>query len=330
MIHTLQRRAAQLAASIFGAILVPLTLLVPAPAQAQDYPAGRSISIIVGYAAGSGIDVLAREVAGRIAETLRTSVVVENKIGANSALANDYVARSSPDGYTMLILSTSGIINEVTTATRTKVARDFEPVAFAGAQPYAIAVPTDFPARNMAELIAIAKAKPNQINYSSLLGGLPQFIGEILSATAGIQLVAVPYKSTPESQVDVIAGRVPIWITPAATAINVAKSGRVRVLAITSEARIPPAPDVPTMKESGLDALSLDAVYMFLLPKGTPPAIVARLNREINAAITHPRTVERLASLGVQPKTGSSEDVARSIQTELARWEKVVAASKKQ
>ena len=330
MIHTLQRRGAQLAASILGTVIVPLTLLAPAPAWAQDYPAGRPISIIVGYAASSGIDVLAREVGARIAETMRTTVIVENRIGGNSALANDYEARANPDGYTILILSTSGIINEMTTSTRTKAGRDFDPVAFAGAQPYAIAVPTDFPARTMGELVALAKSKPNEINYASLTGGLPQYIGEILNASAGIQLVAVPYKATTDSQVDVIAGRVPVWITPAATAINLAKGGRVRVLAITSEKRIAPAPDVPTMKESGLDALSFDAVYMFLAPKGTPATIVARLNREINAAVTNPRTLERLAALGVEPKTGTSEDVARSMQAELARWEKVVAASKKE
>lgn len=260
---------------------------------------------------------------------MKSSVIVDNKAGANGGLANDFVAGAKPDGYTILILSNSGIINELTAPTRSKVGRDFDPIAFAGTLPYAFGVPSDFPAKTMAEFVAYAKARPNQVNWASLPGGLPQYMGEIFNSTAGISLVPVPYKTTTDSLTDVISGRVPLWVTTAVSAINTAKGGKVRLLGITSEKRIAAAPDVPTMREQGFDALTVDVVFMFVAPKGTPAPIIAQLNREISAAVANPKTLERFAAQGVEPKSGTPADVGKAIQVEQVRWEKVVAASKR-
>ena len=325
MTRSLQPRSTRWAT----ALAATLTIAATSPATAQDYPTGRPVSIVLGYGPGTGIDVIAREVAARIGETMKTTIVVENKVGANGALATDYVAQAKPDGYTILIISSSGIINEMATQTRSKVGRDFDPVAFAGTQPYAFAVPADFPAKSMSEFVALARSRPGQINWTSLPGGLPQYMGEMFNAATGAKLVPVPYKSTTEGLTDVISGRVPLWITTAASAINAAKGNRLRLLAVTSEKRLAAAADIPTMKEANLDALSLDVIFVFLAPRGTPAPILARLNREISAAVSEPKTIERLASQGVEPKTASQAEVARIVQAELARWEKVVAASKK-
>jgi tripartite-type tricarboxylate transporter receptor subunit TctC len=297
-------------------------------ASAQDYPT-RGISIIVGYGPGTGIDIIAREVGMKLTVSMGKPVTIENKAGAAGSIGSDYVAQSRADGYTLLITSTTGIINEVIGPTRSKLIKDFDPVAFSGTIPYALAVPAIFPARTTAELIAEAKRKPGQLNYVGLVGGIPQFLGEMFKATAGIDIVMVPYKSTPDAQIDVLSGRVPIWFTTAASAINLAKTNRVHILAVTSDKRIGAAPDVPTMSEAGLSALNVEVTFFFLVPIGTPKPIINRLNRDIANAMSNRELVDRLAGQGVEPKIGSGEEVTKHVQSELARWEKVVAASKK-
>lgn len=308
--------------------LLPLATLaglsLAAPVVAQDYPA-RQISIIVPYSPGTGTDVIARTIGDRISQSLGKPVIIENRPGASGNIGADYAAQSKPDGYTILLTSTSGVINQLSNAPRSNLQRDFEPVAFGGTNAFALAVPTAFPARSVEELVAEARRKPGQLNYAGFNGGIVAFMGDMLKLSTKIDIVMVPYKSTPDAQVDVIAGRVPIWFTTVTAAMPLAKSNRVRILAVSSSRRVAAAPDIPTMKEAGFPELTMEITFMFVVPTGTPKSVIARLNREINTAANSREVIDRLATQGIEPRTGAPEEVGQTLAGELAQWERILA-----
>jgi len=320
--HTMMARAA-------GAMLLACGLA--GALHAQDYP-NRPVAIVLPTGPGTSSDLIGREMSQRLATALGKGVVVENRAGASGNIATDYAAQTKPDGHILFLSSTSGVVNELTNpiAPKSKLARDFDPIALAGIVPFALAVPTDFPARNVAELIAEAKRRPGQLNYAGFTGGMVAFLGELLKHEAGIDIVMVPYKNSPDAQVDVITGRVPIWFTTGPAAMTVARGNRVRILAMASSRRIASAPNIPTMAESGYPNLTAEVTFYFLAPLGTPKPIIARLNRDINAAMGMKDVLEKLATAGVDPTPQvPPEEVGKVMQSEFAQWTRIIATTGK-
>ena len=312
---------------LFASLLCGLSLLTAGQAGAQSFPS-RPITIIVPYGPGSGNDVIARELAQKLTDIMGTSVVVENKAGATGNIATDYVAQAKPDGYTVLLTSTSGIINQITSNVRTDMPKDFDPVGFAGMLPYVLAVHPSFPANTVAELVALAKKEPGKLNFNGPVGSMSDFLGSVLMSTAGVDLVMVPYKSTSDAQVDVLAGRIELWFTTAASALSLAKAGRVKVLAVTAEKRLQVLPDVPTVREAGYPALTAEVAFFVLAPAGTPKDVLTKFNEAVGAALRTKAVEERLATQGVQMKIGTSEEVRAYIRSELEKWRGVIKKEK--
>ena len=312
---------------LFASLLCGLPLLTAGQAAAQSFPS-RPITIIVPYGPGSGNDVIARELAQKLTDIMGTSVVVENKAGATGNIATDYVAQAKPDGYTVLLTSTSGIINQITSNVRTDMPKDFDPVGFAGTLPYVMAVHPDFPANSVADLVALAKKEPGKLNFNGPVGSMSDFLGSVLMSTAGVDLVMVPYKSTSDAQVDVLARRIELWFTTAASALSLAKGGRVKVLAVTAEKRLQVLPDVPTVREAGYPALTAEVAFFILAPAGTPKDVLTKFNEAVGTALRTKAVEDRLATQGVQTKIGTSEEVRAYIRAELDKWRGVIKKEK--
>ena len=293
---------------------------------AQSYPS-RPITIVVPYGPGSGNDLIAREIAQRLAGILNITVLVENKAGATGNIATDYVAQQKPDGYTIFLTSTSGIINQVSNpAVKTDLSKDFESIGFAAGLPYVVAVPPTVAAKSLSELVALAKANPGKLNYNGPAGSVSDYLGSMLKAAGNLDMVMIPYKSTSDAQVDVLAGRIQVWFTTAPSAIGLAESGKVRVLAVTGDKRLAKLPDVPTVKEAGIPKMFTEVSFFFVAPAGTPKDVVTKLNGAIATALKSKETEDRLANISVQTKIGTPEEVLAHIKQEMAKWSEVVKA----
>jgi len=266
--------------SAFALGLAALGLSVGSVASAQTWPA-QPIRIIVGFGPGSGIDIIARELGNAISGPLKQSVVIENRAGAAGQIATDFAASTKPDGYTVLIVSSSGILNQIINAPKVDLQKDFDVLVHAGRLPYVMAVPASLGPTSIQEFITFARQRPGNINYASIEGGLPQYLGELLKANGKIDITGVPYKSTTDAQVDVLAGRVQVLFTTLASAIPLAKNDRARIVGVTGERRNANLPNVPTMSEAGAPYLDLDASFYLLVPAGTPRPVIARLNEEL-------------------------------------------------
>lgn len=312
-------------AQIVVAIFCVLASIL-SPAVAQDFPA-RPITFVVPYGPGSGVDILAREIAQKLAGIVGVPVVVENKAGATGNIGTEYVAQARPDGYTLLLSSNSGIINQIASKTRSDLSRDFSPVAFAATLPYVVAVPPSLEARSLSDLMALARANPGKLNYNGPQGSVSDYLGSMLKSAAGADMVMIPYKTTSDAQVDLLSGRIQVWFTTATSALPLAQSGKIRALAVTSEARMEKLPDVPTVREAGVPAMGMDVTFFFLAPAGTPPAAVQKLNDAMAKALGSKDLQDRLATQALAPKIGSSEEVGNHVAAELAKWEKILGGS---
>lgn len=301
-------------------------MLVSAASLAQGYPA-RPVTFLVPFGPGSGNDIIARIVAQKVTENWTQPVVVENRPGASGGIAMEVTARAAPDGHTAVIASTSHIVNQFVSKVRYDMVKDFAPVSLTGALPYVVAVTHNSPAKSMNDLVALAKSRPGKLNYAAVPGGVPHFMGEMLKSARGIDVVMIPYKSTTDAEVDVIAGRVEIWFTTLASALPQAKGGKVRVLGISGDKRAATLPDVPTMTESGLPSVDVIVGFYFLTPAATPRANVTALNREIVKAIDTRDVRERFAAAGVEAKSSSVEELDALLKSEVARWSKIIKES---
>ena len=298
-------------------------------ALAQSYPS-RPITIVVPYGPGSGNDLIAREIAQKLTGILNTTVVVENKAGATGNIATDYVAQQKPDGYTIFLTSTSGIINQVSnSAVKTDLSKDFESIGFAVGLPYVVAVPPAVADKSLSELVALAKANPGKLNYNGPSGSVSDYLGSMLKAAGNLDMVMIPYKSTSDAQVDVLAGRIQVWFTTAPSAVGLAQSGKVRVLAVTGDKRLAKLPDVPTVKEAGIPKMFTEVSFFFVAPAGTPKDIVTKLNTAITTALKNKETEERVANISVHTKIGSPDEVNAHIKQEMAKWSAVIKAAAK-
>ena len=301
-------------------------VLLPGVSTAQDFPT-KPVTIVVPFGPGTANDIIARQIAQDMAVTLGQGVVVDNRAGATGNIGAEYVAKSKPDGYTLLIGSMSNIINQATGNTGTDLTRDFTPVAFSGKTPYSFLVPNDLPAKSVAELVDLARREPGKLNYSGFVGGVPQFLGEMLNRAAKISMVMVPYKSTTDALTDLLGNRIQVWVTPVASGLPVNNNRQARMIATTGESRLAVLPDVPTFKEAGYPDLTVEVTYFLLAAKGTPQPIVDKLHAAVDKAMRKPKIIEALAPQGIGETRGSPADLGAYLAAEVRRWTDIVKQS---
>jgi tripartite-type tricarboxylate transporter receptor subunit TctC len=296
------------------------------PASAQDFPS-KPITIVVPFGPGTANDIIARQIGQDMTATLGQSIIVDNRAGATGNIATDFVAKSRPDGYTLLIASTSLLLNQVTGNATADLTKDFTPVAFSGSTVYSTFVPNELPAKKVAELVELARQQPGKLNYAGFVGGVPQFLGEMLNRAAKINTVMVPYKSTPDALVDLLANRIQLWFTPVASGIPVQSARQARMLAVTGETRSRVLPDIPTFKEAGYPEMTVDVAYFLLAAKGTPQPVVDKLAGAINKALENPKIKEVLLAQGIEEKRGTPAEVGAYLNAEVRRWIEIVKLS---
>ena len=296
------------------------------PATAQEYPS-KPIRIVVGYAAGGGNDLIVRVMAPRLSEGLGQPVIVENKPGAQAIIATESVAKAAPDGYTLLMGPTGPM--SMNPATYSKLPydsiRDFAPISTIGQFPLLVVVGGQSPVHSVKELIEFAKKNPGQANYGSSAAAF-QIATELFKQKTATGFVHIPYKSSGESVNAVVAGQVTMTICDPPPASGPLRGGTARALAITANERHHWWPDVPTLKESGVD-VEVWLWTAFFAPAKTPPAIVARLQKETARVVRLPDVAEGLAKLGVDPVGGSSDELAQRLARDMAKWTAVAKAA---
>jgi tripartite-type tricarboxylate transporter receptor subunit TctC len=312
--------ACALAAAVIGLLTVQTT------AVAEDFP-NRAISIVVPFGPGTGNDIIARQVGQHMMAALGQSVVVDNRPGATGNIASDYVAKSPPNGYTIYLPSSSILLNQLVGTPNSNLIRDFEPVALSGTLPYALAVPSSLPVKTVEELVALAKTKPGELYYAGYIGGVPQFLGEMLNRAGKVNIVMVPYKSTVEAASDFAAGRIQVLFTPVPSSLPFLASKQGRVIAVTGTKRASILPDVPTMAEAGYPDLKVEVAYFFLAPKGTPKPVIDKLSGAITAALHDDKVFAALAAQGVEKKEGGPEETRAYLADELHKWDSIVKQS---
>ena len=298
-------------------------------AQAPAWPA-KPIRIIVPYPPGGSSDIIARAISQPLSEALKQPVIVENKPGANGNLGADFVAKSAPDGYTILIGTNS--TNAALKSLMKKLPYDqdtaFAPLGYMGSVPLIVAVNNDVPAKNLREFVDIAKAKPGQVTFAS--ASTSQLVSsEMMAGMAGIQMTNVPYKSGPAAMTDLIGGQVMMFTADFAVMLPQVKGGKVRGLAVTSTKRSPAVSELPTVNEAlGLKDYELIAYFAMFAPAGTPPDIVAKLNQAINAAAQSKDLQEKFAPIGFLVEPGTPEALAQRSKLETAKWAKAIRDAK--
>jgi tripartite-type tricarboxylate transporter receptor subunit TctC len=318
-------------ASKIGAGLLVLSLAATAimPASALEDPAKyptRPIHIIVGFTAGGGNDIIARIFGQKLSESLGQPVIIENKPGGGAIVATEYVAKSAPDGYTLLIGASGAMA--INPAVYSKLPydsmRDFIPVSELGSFPLILIVRASSPITSLAELVAYAKANPGKANYSSSSTAF-QLVTELFKQKTGAPMQAIPYKGANDSVMAVISGDVTATIADAGPVSSQVKGGQVRALAVAAPGRTEDLPDIPTMKEAGAD---VDAVLWsgIFVPKDTSPAIVKKLEGELTRIARQPDVIARLKPLGIESVGSSSEAFAKLLAADIVRWTEVAKA----
>lgn len=297
------------------------------PAVAQDLQPGKPIVIVAPFGPGTTNDIIARLLAQDMTATLGQSVIVENRPGATGNIGADYVAKSRPDGHTVVIASLSNIINQATGNTTANLLNDFAPVSFTGGVLYSMFVPNELPAKNVAELVELARQQPGKINFSGFVGGVPQFLGEMLNRSAKINTVMVPYKSTTDALSDLLTNRIQIWFTPVASGVPVYNAKQARLLAVTGEKRAAVFPETPTFKELGYPDIVADVSFYMMAPKGTPQPVVEKLYRAVDKALDSPKLKESFKVQGIEDRRGGPAELSAYLAKELQRWTEIVKLS---
>ncbi len=300
-------------------------------ASAQDaaWPT-RTVQIVVPYTPGTGADILARLFGPRLAERWKVGVVTDNRPGATGNIGTEFVARAAPDGHTLLFVATSF---GTTPALRPKLPFDpvksFAPVGLIATSGLGLVVHPQLPVKTLRDFINLAKRRPGELLYSSPGNGGPQHLTmELLKLETKIDIVHVPYKGAAGAIIDLMGGHVQAMIAALQTAHPFVTGGKLRMLAVMSGERSPAFPGVPTMKELGLPSLEVYTWYGAFAPAGTPPAVVTRINAEINTLLQQPDIRELLARQGMNPGGGGSERLGELVRQELPRWSRVVTAAK--
>jgi tripartite-type tricarboxylate transporter receptor subunit TctC len=306
-------------------LLAFLSLLASTSVLAQAYPS-KPIRMVVGFVAGGPTDALARIVALRLGSALGQQVIVENRGGADGIIGADAVAKSTPDGYTIFFASAGHAINaSLYSKVPYRTVEDFEPITRIGESPNIVAVTPSLPAKDLRELIALAKAKPGELNYGATSS--PTFLAtELLASRAGIKLTRVPYKGAAPAMQGLMAGDVQIVLSGIGTMLPQAKAGRIRAIAVTGAQRSPLAPEIPTVEEAGLKYVAT-TWYGLLAPAATPRPVIDRLNQAAHASLDDPATKAQLAPQGVVLQLSTPEEFGAFLRAEVATWAKVVQDS---
>ena len=296
------------------------------PAYADAYPS-KPIRIIVPAPAGGGSEIASRRMAHKLEPVLGQPVIVEAKPGASGTIATFYVARAAPDGYTLLFghIGTFGLVPHAMPKLAYDPLHDFAPITTTAVAYMMLLVRADLPVKSVTELVALAKAKPGALTYSSAGIGSPQHVaGELFQQLAGVDLVHVPYKGSAPALVDMAGGQVDLGFDYSVAAASYVKAGKLRVLVLAAPRRAAWLPDVPTAREAGYPDLQIDTWVGYLAPAGTPQAVVQRLNAEMIKAMNDPEMRKRTEELGSEVRTMTPAEFSALIKTDYARWERVV------
>ncbi|MBI3069032.1 MAG: tripartite tricarboxylate transporter substrate binding protein [Betaproteobacteria bacterium] len=309
-------------------LLLVLALASTAGAFAQDYPM-KPIRMVVPYAAGGGVDIIARVIAHELSKILGQSVVVENRAGASGTIGGEFVAKAAPDGYTLLMIGTPYVIVPSLFARMPYDAvKDFAPISQVTSQPYIMGVHPSVPAKSVREFIALAKSRPGQLNYGSAgPGTTPHMATELLKTLTGIDLVHVPYNGGARATIALISGEITMLFGTLPPFLPLVKAGKIRPLAMSSLKRSFAAPELPTVAESGVPGFEVISWFGLLAPAKTPKEIVAKLHAEIAKLVRTPAIKGRLATDGSDPVGSTPEELGAYIQAEITKWGKVVRAS---
>ncbi len=319
--HAMQK----LSVLLVSAAMSGLTATAP---RAQDYPT-KPVHVFVGFGAGSTADISARVIGQRMGQILGQQIVVEVKAGAGSSLAAEFVARQPNDGYALLMATIANPILAVVNSNLTySFPKDFAPIVRLTTTPNILVVHPSVGVKSVKELIALAKAKPDQLSFgSSGVASGTHLSGELLKVMTGIKMVHVPYSGSPQAVTDLLAGRIQVLFSPASTVIQHVREGKLVALASTEAKRTAAAPELPTMAEAGLPGFETGLWFGLMAPAGTPKPIIDKLNKAGNEALKSAEVTKALGPLGIDLVGGSSEDFARYLDTEMKRWAEVAAAA---
>jgi len=322
----LQRGAGNtLAVAGLTAFAMLVCLPVSAQESTQSYPT-RPIKLVVGFPPGGSSDATARLLGAALSVKLGQQIVVENRPGANSIIATQYVKSQPADGYTLLSVSSSFAINPALQKLNYNIYKDFAPVALLGVIPLWLVTPASIPVKSIPDLVSMAKAQPGKLPYASYgPGSAGHLASELLLSKTGINMIHVPYKGSGPGLIDLMSGQVTMMMPTVASSINLVKDGKLRAIAVSSKSRVSAVPDVPTISESGVPGFELVAWESIQAPAGTPAHIINRLNTAIREVLATPDFREKLVKLGIEPDSGKTPvEVATFIRSEADKFEKIV------
>ena len=311
-----------------AAALAALGLLVSVTAQAQAYP-GKTVKLVVPYPPGGPTDIVARVIGQKLFEQTGQQFIVDNRAGAGGNIGAEAVARSPADGYTLLIATTAHAINmSLFKKLGYDTLKDFAPVSLLTYGPLVIVTHPSLPVQNVRELIALAKAKPDSINFASSGNGQSTHLsGELFNTMAGVKMTHIPYKGSAPALTDVMGGQASLMFDTMLSAMPFVKAGKLKALAVTSATRSPAAPDLPTVAESGIPGFETFAWNGVLVPLGTPKEVVARLSAELKRAMEAPEVKEKFSAQGFAAAWNTPEAFGTFLQAEVDKWSMVVKAS---
>lgn len=297
---------------------------------AQTYPA-KPVRLVVPFPAGGATDILARTISQKAAEKLGQQIVIDNRPGAGGTIGSDHVAKSAPDGYTLLIAtgSTHSIGPLISSKIPYNVERDFAPVVYVAKTSSVLVVPASLPVKNLAQFIALAKSKPGQLNYGSSGNGTNSHLsGELFKVQAGVFITHIPYRGTGLVFTDMMSGQVHMLMDNYVTAQANIKDGKLRVLGVTSSQRLPFLPDVPTLDEQGLKGFDVSNWFGVYAPKATPSDLITKVNTAFNQALQDPDMQKRLAILGATPTGSTPEQMGQMVAADTVKWSQLIRERK--
>ncbi len=311
------------------ALAAALTLAALPAVHAQERYPSRPIRMIVPFTAGTGIDILARVIGQKLSERLKVPVVVENRAGASGNIGTEAVAKSPADGYTLLMTASTIVQNAaLSRSVPYDPVRGFTPIGLAAIGNLALVVHPSVPAKSVAEFVALAKAQPGRLNYASPGNGTPHHLAmELFKLNFGIDVTHVPYKGTAGAVTDLLGGQVQAMFLPVHVALPQARGGKLRILAAGGSRRSPVTPELPSLAEEGVRDIDVDIWYALFAPAGLPRDLVSLIGAEVAAILAQPEVREGLQKQGLNPVTGTPEELARLVETDLERWIRVVRSA---
>ena len=312
------------------ALTTALVLAALPAAHAQERYANRPIRVIVPFTAGTGIDILARSIGQKLSERLKVPVVVENRAGASGNIGTEAVAKSPADGYTLLMTASTIVQNAaLSRSVPYDPVHGFTPICLTAIGNLALALHPTVAARSVAEFVALAKAQPGRLNYASPGSGTPHHLAmELFKLNFGIDIVHIPYKGTAGAVTDLLGGQVQSMFLPVHVALPHAQAGKLRLLAAGGTRRSPVTPELPSLAEEGVRDIDVDIWYALFAPAGLPRELVSLLNAEVLAILAQAELRDNLQKQGLNPVTGTPEELARLVETDLERWTRVVRSAR--